>query len=124
LARVCAAPALVWAVWHAPLHWTSGGVLEGTPVWLLLVQLPACAVGYTWVSLHSGGSVLTAVVLHSALGLFGISLPQTDGDWRPCLLFAGLLQVCIAAVLVVTGGLRLPSSDGVYRVSAELPARA
>ncbi|SDZ18180.1 CAAX protease self-immunity [Geodermatophilus africanus] len=71
---------VVWAVWHAPLSWTSGAVLEGTPVWLLLVQLPACAVGYTWVFLHTGGSVLPAVALHSALGLFGVPLPLTDGD--------------------------------------------
>ncbi len=102
---------VVWAVWHAPLYWTSGAVFEGAPVWLLLVQLPACAVSYTWVFLHTGGSVLPAVALHSALGLFGISLPQTDGDWRPYLLFVGL-QVTVAAVLVVTGGLRLPPSDG------------
>ena len=102
---------VVWAVWHAPLHWTTGASLQGTPVWLLLVQLPACAVIYTWVFLHTGGSVLPAVALHSALGLFGISLPQADGDWRPYLLFVGL-QVTVAAVLVVTGGLRLPPSDG------------
>jgi hypothetical protein len=102
---------VVWAVWHAPLYWTSGVMLQGTPVWLLLVQLPACAVSYTWVFLHTGGSVLPAVALHSALNLFGILLPQTDGDWRPYLLFVGL-QVTVAAVLVVTGGLRLPSPDG------------
>ncbi|SHN60468.1 CAAX protease self-immunity [Geodermatophilus obscurus] len=101
----------VWAVWHAPLYWTSGAVLEHTPVWLLLVQLPACAVGYTWVFLHTGGSVLPAVALHSALSLFAVSLPRTDGDWRPYLLSVGL-QVAVAAVLVATGGLRLPRSDG------------
>ena len=49
-------------------------------MWLLLVQLPTCSVSYTWVFLHTGGSVLPAVALHSALNLFGISLPQTEGD--------------------------------------------
>jgi membrane protease YdiL (CAAX protease family) len=96
---------VVWAVWHAPLYWTTGAPLEGTPVWLLLVQLPACAVAYTWVFLHTGGSVLPAVALHSALGAFGVSLPHADGDWRPYLLFVGL-QVVVAAVLVSTGRLR------------------
>ncbi len=86
-------------------------MLEHTPVWLLLVQLPACAVGYTWVFLHTGGSVLPAVALHATLNLFGVALPRTDGDWRPYLLFVGL-QVTVAAVLVLTGGLRLPPSDG------------
>jgi hypothetical protein len=102
---------VVWAVWHAPLSWTSGAVLEGTPVWLLLVQLPACAVGYTWVFLHTGGSVLPAVALHATLSLFGVTLPRTDGDWRPYLLFVGL-QVAVAAALVVAGGLRRPLPDG------------
>jgi CAAX protease family protein len=102
---------VVWAVWHAPLSWTSGAVLEGTPVWLLLVQLPACAVGYTWVFLHTGGSVLPAVALHATLSLFGVTLPRTDGDWRPYLLFVGL-QVAVAAVLVVAGELRRPPPDG------------
>ena len=96
---------------HAPLAWTSEAVLAVPPVGHALVQMPACAVGYTWVFLHTGGSVLPAVALHGALSLFGISLPQTDGDWRPYLLFVGL-QVAVAAVLVVTGGLRLPQPDG------------
>ena len=109
---------VVWAVWHAPLYWTSGAVLEGTPVWLLLVQLPACAVVFTWVFVHTGGSVLPAVALHGALSLFGISLPRTDGDWRPYLLFLGL-QIAVAAVLVVTGGLRLPPSDGGTRATLD-----
>ena len=77
----------------------------------MLVQLPACAVAYTWVFLHTGGSVLPPVALHSALGLFGVALPRTDGDWRPYLLFVGL-QVAVAAVLVVAGGLRRPVPDG------------
>jgi membrane protease YdiL (CAAX protease family) len=94
---------LVWAVWHAPLYWTTGATLEGTPVWLLLVQLPACAVLYTWVFQRTGGSALPAIVLHASLSLFGISLPAAD-DWRPYLLFAGL-QVVVATVLAASGAL-------------------
>jgi membrane protease YdiL (CAAX protease family) len=98
---------VVWAVWHAPLHWTEGATMEGTPVWLLLVQLPACAVLYTWVFLHTGGSVLPAIALHAALSLSGVPLPAAGSDWRPYLLFAGL-QVTIAAVLAGTGQLHDP----------------
>jgi hypothetical protein len=102
---------VVWAVWHAPLHWTGGMVLEGSPLWLLLVQLPVCAVLYTWVFLHTGGSALAAVALHAALGAFGVSVPHADADWRPYLLFVGL-QVVAAAVLVATGRLRSPDDRG------------
>lgn len=113
---------VVWAVWHAPLHWTGGMVLEGSPVWLLLVQLPACAVLYTWVFLHTGGSVLPAVALHAALGAFGVSAPRADADWRPYLLFLGL-QVAIAAVLATTGRLRPPDGPGGAAAPGSRPVR-
>jgi membrane protease YdiL (CAAX protease family) len=106
----------VWAVWHAPLAWTDGAALEGTPVWLLAVQLPACAVIYTWVFPHTGGSVLPAIVLHAALSLLGVSLPAAGEDWRPYLVFAGL-EVVVATVLVATG--RLDRSQAVSRVGPE-----
>ena len=96
---------VLWAAWHAPLHWTDGATLEGAPVWLLLVQLPAAAVLYTWVFLRTGGSVLPAVVLHASLSAWGVPLPAAGEDWRPYLLFAGV-QVAVAAVLVATGRLR------------------
>ena len=79
---------------------TDGALLQGTPAWLLLVQLPACAVLYTWVFLRTGGSVLLAVALHAALNLFGVAPPGSGVDWRPYLLFVGL-QVALA---VAAGG--------------------
>jgi uncharacterized protein len=36
------------------------------PVWLLLVDIPAKAVLFTWVFLHTRGNVLLAVQLHGA----------------------------------------------------------
>ncbi|MGY1722105.1 CPBP family intramembrane glutamic endopeptidase [Blastococcus sp. SYSU DS0533] len=96
---------LVWAVWHAPLHWTDGSALGGTATWLLLVQLPAAAVVWTWVFLQTGGALLPAIVLHASLSAFGTPLPGAAGGWGPWFLFAGLLAA-VAATLVATGGLR------------------
>jgi CAAX protease family protein len=92
---------LVWAVWHAPLAWTSGAALEGTAVWLLLVQLPALSVLHTWVFLGTGGSALTAVLLHAVVNLFAVPLPGDGSPWLPYLLQLGL-QVALA-VLVGAG---------------------
>ncbi|SNS15008.1 hypothetical protein SAMN06893096_102242 [Geodermatophilus pulveris] len=57
--------------------------------------------------LHTGGSVLPAVVPHATLDLSGVPLPAAGGDWRPALLSVGP-QVAVAAVLVAAGGLRRP----------------
>lgn len=92
---------LVWAVWHGPLAWTSGAMLEGTAIWLLLVQLPAVAVLYTWVFLGTGGSALTAVLLHAVVSLSSVPLPGDGSPWPPYLLQLGV-QVALA-VLVAAG---------------------
>jgi membrane protease YdiL (CAAX protease family) len=105
---------VVWAVWHAPLRWTDGATMEGAAVWLLLVQLPACAVVYTWVFLSTGGSVLPAIALHASLSLFVVPVPGAGDDWRPYLVSVGL-QVAAAAVLAGTGRLRGPGQLPVRR---------
>ena len=95
---------IVWAVWHASLHWTDGATLQGTPVWLLLLQLPACSVLYTWVFVRTGGSVLPAIALHTALNVFSVGLPSAGADWRPALVATGLL-----VALAVPAGVSLSS---------------
>ena len=72
---------VVWAAWHLPLVWTSGAVLEGKPIWLLLVDLLVNSLIFTWVFLRTRGSVLIAVLLHAASNLFTAS-PNVgpDGD--------------------------------------------
>ena len=48
----------VWAVWHLPLFHTAGATLAGSSFWVLLAELPAVAVVFTWVFRGSGGSAL------------------------------------------------------------------
>ncbi|WP_369138563.1 CPBP family intramembrane glutamic endopeptidase [Modestobacter versicolor] len=90
---------VVWAVWHAPLAWTDGATLEGTAIWLLLLQLPALAVLHTWVFRGTGGSALTAVVLHATTSLFAVPLPGGGEPWPPYLLQLAVQVALAAAVL-------------------------
>ncbi|WP_369135306.1 CPBP family glutamic-type intramembrane protease [Modestobacter sp. I12A-02662] len=101
---------LAWALWHAPLARTDGAVLEGTAIWLLLVQLPALAVLHTWVFLGTGGSALTAVALHATTSLFAVPLPGDGSPWPPYLVQLGV-QVA-AALAVVAGWRRAPTAAG------------
>ena len=56
-------------------------MLEGKPIWLLLVDLLVNSLIFTWVFLRTRGSVLIAVLLHAASNLFAAS-PNVgpDGD--------------------------------------------
>jgi uncharacterized protein len=63
----------LWALWHLPLVWTEGAPLHQQPVWLLLSDLTAKSIVFTWVFLHTRGSVLLAVLFHASTNLFAVS---------------------------------------------------
>jgi membrane protease YdiL (CAAX protease family) len=62
-----------WALWHLPLLWTPGIQELQPPWWLLLLDVPAKAVFFTWVFCRTDGSVLIAAVFHGATNLFTVS---------------------------------------------------
>jgi membrane protease YdiL (CAAX protease family) len=64
---------IFWALWHLPLLWTSGIEEQQLPWWLLLLDVPAKSVLFTWVFLHTRGSVLFAVLFHASTNLFTVS---------------------------------------------------
>jgi uncharacterized protein len=95
---------VLWALWHLPLVWTEGAPIYQLPVWLFLVDITAKSVLFTWVFLHTRGSVLLAMLLHGATNLFAVSpiLPST-GDLTLPLLAAGAKWVLVVVVIVVAG---------------------
>ena len=62
---------VLWAGWHLPLLWTEGSSLDGTPVWLLFLDLTrrrrCCSPA---IFLRTRGSVLLAALLHGSSNLF------------------------------------------------------
>jgi membrane protease YdiL (CAAX protease family) len=62
-----------WSLWHLPLLWTDGIQEQQLPVWLLLLDIPAKFVPFTWVFLHTRGSVLVAALLYGSTNLFTVS---------------------------------------------------
>ena len=95
---------VIWALWHLPLLWTEGNGMFHLPVWLLLLDLTAKSILFTWVFLHTRGSVLIAMLFHGATNLFLVS-PEvaSTGDLElPVLAMVGK-WVLVGIVLVVAG---------------------
>jgi CAAX protease family protein len=93
---------LVWAAWHLPLVWTEGASLYGFPVWLLVLDICAKSILFTWVFVRTRESVLIAVLLHASTNLFASS-PVIMGDLRLpilALIAKWLLVIVIGMILI------------------------
>jgi len=117
---------VIWALWHLLLLWTEGNAMYCQPVWLLLVDIPAKSVLFTWVFLHTRGSVLLAMLFHGATNLFVVSpdVVSTGGDLTLPLLAAGAKWVLVVVMIVVAGpGLaRGPRPEALPRTQLRAPS--
>lgn len=111
---------LYWWLWHLPLVWTKDSVLEGQPLWLLLADLLAKSLIFTYVFLGTQGSVLIAILLHASTNLFTVSPPTGPGGDLGVPLVALFLKVVLAAALFV----HLPRSFDDGRAVGNLPVSA
>ena len=96
---------VLWALWHLPLVWTEEATLYQQPIWLLLLDTLAMSVLYTWVFLHTRGSVLLAMLLHAATNLFAVSpnLSSTGGGLTLPLLAVAAKLLLILVVIALAG---------------------
>ena len=111
---------VIWALWHLPLLWTEGNGMFHQPVWLLLLDVTAKSVLFTWVFLHTRGSVLIAMLFHGATNLFLVSPDvASTGDLTLPLLAAIAKWVLVVVVIVIAGpGLaRGPRPEALPRTS-------
>jgi membrane protease YdiL (CAAX protease family) len=95
---------LFWAVWHLPLLWTPGINAQQLPLWLLLLDVTAKSVIFTWVFLHTRGSVLLAVLFHGSTNLFTVSPAESiTGDLLFPVLATTAKWLIVIALLAVAG---------------------
>jgi uncharacterized protein len=98
---------VIWAVWHLPLFWTQGATLAGSSPLLLVLELPAVSIVYTWVFEHTNGSVLIAILLHAALNLCAVSASVGGAaSWQLITLL--LVSKWLVAGAVVVAWVRQP----------------
>jgi membrane protease YdiL (CAAX protease family) len=95
---------VLWGLWHLPLVWTEGATTYQQPIWMFFVDILAKSVLFTWVLLHTRGSVLLAILLHASTNMFVVSPSlTTSGDLTLLLLAAAAKWLLVIVVVVVSG---------------------
>jgi membrane protease YdiL (CAAX protease family) len=56
----------LWAIWHFPYALTSGTSLSEVPLHWFLTNLLAVSIIYTWIFIHTNGSLLPVLLFHAA----------------------------------------------------------
>ncbi len=94
---------VVWAAWHIPQFLVppqQTGMFYVTPFWSFVVTVTAASVVFAWVGLHTGGSILAALVLHTTMNLgFWLSpvlYTPTGPYWVMALFVLTAAVVCVA----------------------------
>jgi uncharacterized protein len=96
----------VWGLWHLPLFFMSDTAQSHFPFSLFMVSTVSLSVLFAWLFNHTKGSVLPALVLHTAVNAWGWVIPvmvMPDGsNLRPYGLAVGLLMVIALGLLCDT----------------------
>jgi membrane protease YdiL (CAAX protease family) len=91
----------LWAVWHFPYALTEGTFLSQVPLHWFFINLLAISITYTWIFIHTQGSLLPVLLFHAAgnttSNLLPI-LPPAASDLR--IYYFTIVINCILAILV------------------------
>ena len=84
---------LVWGVWHLPLFFIEGTSQAHIPLALFLFSVVAMSVLFAWLVNHTQGSVVAALVLHTAINFWPSILPvlPTETSYQAYALVVALL---------------------------------
>jgi membrane protease YdiL (CAAX protease family) len=107
----------IWFVWHLPLF-LPGMLFAGVPVVATGAVFLALSVVYTWLYLHTRGSVLIASLLHGATNAFGVlyaGIELAQGRWLQA---AGYGVVVLFIVVVYGPGLGQVTARRDHRMEA------
>ena len=84
---------LVWGVWHLPLFFIEGTSQAHIPLALFLLSVVAMSVLFAWLVNHTKGSVVAALVLHTAINFWPSVVPilPTETSYQAYALVVALL---------------------------------
>lgn len=84
---------LVWGVWHLPLFFIEGTSQAHIPLALVLLSVVAMSVLFAWLVDHTKGSVVAALLLHTAINFWPSILPvlPTETSYQAYALVVAML---------------------------------
>lgn len=91
---------LLWALWHLPLFYVpSETIYYRNPFLGFAVSITLLSVLMTWVYNNTNGSLLPALLFHTAFNWSQVMFPVLDSDVGSLALVAGLAVTAVAVVV-------------------------
>lgn len=105
---------LVWGVWHLPLFFIAGTVQAHVPPALFLLSVVALSVVLAWLVNRTAGSVVAALLLHTAVNFWPSVVPilPTEASARAYAFVVALLVLLALASLTDSGPATGRSASG------------
>ncbi|HOE41269.1 MAG TPA: type II CAAX endopeptidase family protein [Rhodoferax sp.] len=95
---------LVWGVWHLPLFFIEGTAQADIPLALFLLSVVAMSVVLAWLVNNTAGSVVTALLFHTAVNFWPSVVPvlPTEASYRAYALVVATLVMLALLALALT----------------------
>ncbi len=105
---------LVWGVWHLPLFFIAGTAQAHVPPALFLLSVVALSVVFAWMLNRTAGSVVAALLLHTAINFWPSVVPilPSEANYQAYALVVALLVFLAIAALLNSGQEIGPSASG------------
>lgn len=107
---------VIWACWHLPLFFIPGIDKSGQSFPLYLLQVTALSVALAWLYVHTNGSLLLVMLMHSAVNQTKDIVPSAvSAATNPFALSTSLVAWLTVALLWICGGyflVRMPKVKG------------
>ena len=96
---------LVWGAWHLPLFFIDGTAQAQIPLALFLLSVVAMSVVFVWLVNHTAGSVVAALLFHTAINFWPAVVPvlPTETSYRAYALVVALLVLLAITALLSSG---------------------
>lgn len=96
---------LVWGVWHLPLFFIEGTSQAHIPLALFLLSVVAMSVLFAWLVSRTAGSVVAALVLHTAINFWPTVVPilPTEGSYRAYAFVVAMLVLLALGLMAQRG---------------------
>jgi len=115
LARASVLLGVIWACWHLPLFFVPGISQTGQSFPMYLLMVPALSVAIAWLYGHTNGSLLLAMLMHSAINQTAKIIPTADtAATNPLALSDSLVAWLTLALLWIGAGyflVRMPKTE-------------